>query len=849
MKKVAGQLKLGRRCALLSTENPFHNGVLVPYGTRFSGIRDESHWLRARQGNASNKVRLTKLNLQSEKVGDLVAPFSHTNWIPTAYPHMRNNYVGINGCVGSACQRGHNAPTNRSSVKGLQRPKFDVLFKPHIRGYKVDTSEIKGTSKVQNAGTNINQSECKSGERVTDLAIRVEPISALVCEAPQPFKFLKEAIKALGKIKNINVGHFNAYKLAIALAKIDFYSKKANLTKGYMGPINLMEIICDPTFLLYCFSLIKKKNTVGIDDVLTTGMTEKGIYKLSEELRSGKYRPKPTKRVMIPKADKSKLRPLGIASTKDKVVQQAIKIVLEPLYEPIFSDTSHGFRPKRSCHSALQKIEYGWPNTVWLMEFDFRQAFDKINHHILISQLAKRFRDPSLNKVLWDMLKTGYIHLKGLVDSKLTLNEGTPQGSIISPLLCNIYLNQLDQWIVEDLIPRYSASKEARKRISSQYRDTVFRWKNNQWSDVLSAVSKASPNVPNKDRKELLRRLRTVEAMKADVPYYEDCDKDRLTYVRFADDFLLGYVGTKSTAKDILTEILCFCEMELKMGMNPEKTGISHKSQGVVFLGYKIWQQGETTVGSTGLQRQTRTRLMFTIPVKNLFKKYVDKGFFMYAKKGHRNKAGERIVARRQNKWLFLKPYYIIHRYNAAVRGLINYYSGSERLHNLYHIIYTLKRSAALTLAHHKKKTTAKWAFQTWGPDLTTFLPNSSNTKDRSIGFLFPSLVQHKTRWKTFNVNDLSRKEIAGYPIPKSMALVRVASDLKCAIPECNNQAKDWHHIRHKRKIGGSENNSTRIFVVAYARQIPVCKSHHVLIHSGKYDGVSLKKIPGYETH
>jgi retron-type reverse transcriptase len=865
MKKVAGQLKLGRKCALCSTETRFHYTSLVPYGPRFSGtspplphlaskvgygVLPYEDWFRASQGNAPHKLRITKLNIQSEKVRDLIAQSGRTNLLPTMYNHMRSTYMNVNGHVGSAHQRGTSA-----DVKGLQRAKGGVLFKRLYRGYKVDTSKTEGTFKVRKAKRLFVAQELrKSGERVMDLAIWVKPICALVCEAPQPFNFLNVAINAIKKIKNINVENFNAYKLSIALAKIDYYSKKANLNKGYLGEVDLMEIISDPTFLLYCYSLIKKKHTVGIDYVLTTGMTEKGIYKLAEELRSGTYRPKPTKRVMIPKADKSKLRPLGIASTKDKVVQQAIKLVLEPLFEPMFSETSYGFRPGRSCHSALHHIEYSWPNTVWLLEFDFQQAFDKINHKVLISQLSKRFRDPKLNRVIWGMLKTGYIHLKGLVDSKLTLNEGTPQGSILSPLLCNIYLHQMDQWIVDDLIPRYSANEPTgikRKRVSSQYRDAVYRWRNNQWSHVLSVVSKASANVALKEQKDILRRLRTVEAMKANVPYYEDVDKCRLTYLRYADDFLLGYVGTKATAKDILTEILCFCEMELKMGINPSKTGISHKSQGVIFLGYKVWQQGESTVGSSGafapskdgVQRQTRTRLMFTIPVKQLFKKYANKGFFMKAK----NKE-QRMVARRQDKWLFLKPYYIIHRYNSVVKGLINYYKGSERLHNMYHIIYTLRRSAALTLAHHKMQKTAKWAFKTWGPNLTVSL-DSRGTKERSISFYFPSLEQHTVRWGAEDVNDVSLNKIAGYQIPKSMALVRKASDLQCAIPECNNQAKDWHHIRHKRKIGGSESDSQRIFVVAFARQIPVCKKHHNLIHSGKYDGVSLKKIPGYESH
>lgn len=281
------------------------------------------------------------------------------------------------------------------------------------------------------------------------------------------------------------------------------------------------------------------------------------------------------------------------------------------------------------------------------------------------------------------------------------------------------------------------------------------------------------------------------------------------------------------------------------MGMNPEKTGIRHKTQGVLFLGYKVWMN-EMTIGVAERQRRTRTRLMFTIPVQKLFKKFSEKGFFFRAKKGNKKGSGERIVARRQDKWLFLQPYFIVQRFNAVVRGLVNYYSGSERLSDLYHVLYTLRRSAALTLAHHKKKKNAKWAFDTWGPSLKVFRSDLKTNQDKHIEFLWPSLESYPYRWHVGEVDKIARYRVEGFSLPKSMALVRSAKDLSCAIPGCENRADEWHHIKHKRRIGGI-GLKNRAFVIAYARQIPVCKEHHIQIHSGKYDGHNLKKIPGYE--
>lgn len=173
----------------------------------------------------------------------------------------------------------------------------------------------------------------KSGPRVTDRVVW-KPIPGLICEAPPPYKWLNFALKAMGKMLNFPKNTFNAYKLALCFAKIENDSMFALQNKGLMGMVDRMECVSNPSFLLYGYGLIKKtKNTVAIDHVLPTGI-ERGLLKLSSELRDGKYRPKPTKRVMIPKADNRKRTPLGIECTKDKLVQKALKLVLEPLYEP-----------------------------------------------------------------------------------------------------------------------------------------------------------------------------------------------------------------------------------------------------------------------------------------------------------------------------------------------------------------------------------------------------------------------------------------------------------------------------------------------------------------------------------
>jgi len=323
----------------------------------------------------------------------------------------------------------------------------------------------------------------------------------------------------------------------------------------------------------------------------------------------------------------------------------------------------------------------------------------------------------------------------------------------------------------------------------------------------------------------------------------EDPNYRKLQYVRYADDFLLSFIGPKSEAAHILKVLVQYLWYICKLEVNIDKVVITHHKKWVLFLGYKIKGHYDLNIkwDKDRGQRIGGTTLKLGVPLERLFNRFAERGFFQKARKGKATK----LVARRQDKWLFMSDVDIVKRYNAVVRGISNYYSLSTRQGVLYELFYSLRRSCALTLAHKHKKKYAKWAFDKYGQDLRIAVDYSKEP----IGFYLPKISKDvygpksKKKSKEVSMSDLTIK-IQGITIPSTLHAVCHASELDCCIPGCINKASDWHHIKHRKKYKGSD--STRKLLSYAAKQIPVCKAHHVSIHSGKYDGPSLRKLEGF---
>ena len=369
---------------------------------------------------------------------------------------------------------------------------------------------------------------------------------------------------------------------------------------------------------LYAYQKIASNEgnmTRGTDGKTIDGMSIQRIYDIIETLKTERYRPCPSKRTYIPKKN-GKLRPLGIPSVDDKLVQEVCRMILESIYEPTFESTSHGFRNHRSCHTALLDLKNRFQGCRWFVEGDIEGFFNNIDHDILIQILRERIRDERFINLIRKFLRAGYMENWQFNSTY----SGTPQGGIISPLLANIYLDQLDKYICEY---KEKFDKGAKRAVNPEYK--VFIREHNLLKKRLAKSTDEA------ERKSIKKEMKNSTLRSFSVRASDDMDSSfkRLQYVRYADDFLIGIIDSKSDAEEIKRNLTDFISEKLKLKLSEEKTLITNAHKPARFLGYdvKIRKSNAFKKQKSGKrQRQFANKVVLEVPTDLIKKKLLEYG-------------------------------------------------------------------------------------------------------------------------------------------------------------------------------------------------------------------------------
>jgi len=405
--------------------------------------------------------------------------------------------------------------------------------------------------------------------------------------------------------------------------------------------------------------------TPGVSGETADGMSEGKISEIIALMRGERYRLSPARRVHIPKKN-GKLRPLGIPPWPDKLVGEVVRLLLEAYYEPVFSDRSHGFRKGRGCHTALREIADTWTGVTWFVECDISDCFGSLDHAILLRILAEKIHDQRFLRLIRNMLKAGYLEDWEYHETL----SGCPQGGVVSPILSNIYLNKLDEFVERELIPQYTLGKGRRN--------------NPEYGRINDRLRRARKHAGRAETRDLLKQRRALPRRDPMDPGFR-----RLKYVRYADDQLLGFIGPRAEAEEIKSALERYLRDNLGLELNRAKTLITRaRSQRARFLGYDITVQHSDSKLTRG-RRSTNGIIALKVPpdvIKAQCARYRQKG-----KPWHRS--------RLQN----LDDYSIVRIYGAEYRGVVNYYLLAQDVSRLNRFQWDAQTSMLKTLGakHH----------------------------------------------------------------------------------------------------------------------------------------------------
>ena len=566
---------------------------------------------------------------------------------------------------------------------------------------------------------------------------------------------------------------------------------------------NLYRQLYNPQFYFRAYARLYSNDGAMTPDTTgetVDGMSREKIKTMIDLIRQERWRWTPVKRVYIPKRN-GKLRPLGLPSWSSKVMQEVVRQLLDAYFEPIFSDHSHGFRPGRGCHTALSEVVHGWKGIHWIIEGDISDCFGSLSHEVLLNILSEKIQDNRFLRLIRHMLQAGYLEEWRWHETL----SGAPQGGVCSPILSNIYLDKFDKFVENVLLPKYNQEKR--------------RGKNPAYQRIENAIARARRKGDRKEMKALKKQRRALPSQ-----HPQDPDYRRLRYVRYADDWALGFSGPKAEAEEIKREIRDFLRETLKLELSEEKTLITHiRTHAAKFLGYEIVSQHVDDKLDRRGQRQVNETIGLRVP-----KEVIEAKCAMYTKRGKPAQRGPLIRD---------SDYSIISKYQSEYRGIVQYYLLAHNVGWFNKLHWVAQTSLLKTLAGKHRSTVTKMAkkYKTtieteYGPRKCLQVVVQRGTDKKPLIARFGG-IPLKRKQEAILVDRLPQFVMT----TRSELLTRVLADT-CEL--CGSKEKV--EVHHSRKLADLEKPGRRekpIWVKQMAarrrKTLVVCHKCHEAIHTG----------------
>ena len=548
--------------------------------------------------------------------------------------------------------------------------------------------------------------------------------------------------------------------------------------------------------------------TKGVNEDTADGFSEAKIDSIIKALADETYQPMPVRRTYIQKKNnRKKLRPLGIPTFTDKLVQEVLRMILEAVYEPIFLDVSHGFRPKRSCHTALKQLRREFNGTRWFVEGDIKGCFDNINHAVLVGLLSNKIKDARITKLIYKFLKAGY--LENWQYHKTY--SGTPQGGIISPLLANIYLHELDKFVMK---LKSEFDTPGMGQITPEYREL---------HNEIKRLSHRLTKVRGEEREMVLAEYKSKRQKLMTIPCTAQTDK-KLKYVRYADDFLIAVKGNREDCQWIKSKLAEFIGDTLKMELSEDKTLITHSSKCARFLGYdvRVRRSGKIKRGGPGhvKMRTLNGGVELLVPLNDKIRQFVfTKGVAIQKEDGSMFPVHRKYL-------IGLTDLEIVSVYNAELRGICNYYGMASNFCKLHYFAYLMEYSCLKTLASKHKTSLSK-------------IIDKFNDGTGKWGVPYETKLGNKRRYFA-NYADCKGKGsatdyISNAAVVYGYAVNTLENRLKAKVCElCGTTESDHyevHHINKLKNLKGKERWEIAM-IAKHRKTLVVCRDcHRSIIH------------------